>query len=95
MITQHLKKSPLHLAVLLGIGAASAALPSYAQDESSKSEEMERIEIKNSYTTRVMNYSTARGFSIDNVQFDGANVRGAYGGVEGDFLSDMAVYERV
>jgi|TARA_R100001369_G_scaffold32751_3_gene57710 outer membrane receptor for ferric coprogen and ferric-rhodotorulic acid len=147
VITQHLKKSPLHLAVLLGIGAASAALPSYAQDESSKSEEMERIEIKNSYTTRVMNYSTglnlslretpqsmtvitqqqiddlaiteiaqalryttginvnraetdrifptARGFSIDNVQFDGANVRGAYGGVEGDFLSDMAVYERV
>ena len=149
MITKHLKKSPLHLAILLGAGttAISAALPSYAQETANNSEEMERIEIKSSYTTNVMDYSTglnlslretpqsmtvitqqqiddlaiteianalqyttgitvnraetdrifptARGFSIDNVQFDGANVRGAYGGVEGDFLSDMAVYERV
>lgn len=51
------------------------------------------ITVNQAETDRV--FPTARGFSIDNIQFDGAPVRGASGGVEGDFLSDMAVYERV
>ncbi|WP_188691722.1 TonB-dependent siderophore receptor [Bowmanella pacifica] len=130
-----------------GMALASMSLSSYAQQHTDKSDEVERIEIRKSYTTHAMDYSTglnlslrqtpqsatvitqqqiedlalteiaqalryttgitvnqaetdrvfptARGFSIDNVQFDGANVRGANGGVEGDFLSDMAGYERV
>lgn len=51
------------------------------------------ITVNQAETDRV--FPTARGFSIDNIQFDGAPVRGGYGGVEGDFLADMAVYERV
>ncbi|KPH65601.1 TonB-dependent siderophore receptor [Pseudoalteromonas porphyrae] len=51
------------------------------------------ISMNQAETDRV--FPSARGFSIDNIQFDGSPVRGANGGVEGDFLSDMAIYQRV
>ena len=51
------------------------------------------ITMNQAETDRV--FPSARGFAIDNIQFDGSPIRGANGGVEADFLADMAVYERV